>query len=246
MPLKLTNTFAPLVLISTLAAGLSACGGGGSSGSVNATPGPASFPVQQAMAYAFTHGMQATLTISGTTSNGSISYPVTGTLTYALGIASNATFEGAAALQANETLNATISANGTSQPLAVNGAMFLNQQYVPVGEKTSDSYCVATTSPNFPATASAGRSGDIATLNCYADSSKLNLINVEKLSYVAAAASDGSSLDLQLVTTDYGLSSTPQSTNSVTYTISASGVPKLTRVQISGTESGYTVTLDAK
>ena len=59
------------------------------------------------------------MTISGSTTKGSLSYPLSGSLTYALGVANSATFEGAIALQSAKTLNGTLLANGTSQPLAV-------------------------------------------------------------------------------------------------------------------------------
>jgi hypothetical protein len=246
---KLKNRFMPAAISAMLATTLAACGGGGGGASntvTDANPVITSFPVQQALAYAFTHGLQATLTISGSTSNGPTTYPLTGSLTYALGIATNASFEGNAAMQSAESLNGYISANGSTQPLTINGQLFLNTQYAPLGESQSDSYCVATNTPAYPATAVAGQSGDIATMNCYADSSKRTLINVEKITYVTTAGSVANTLDFKMVTTEYGLSSTPQSTSSTTYTISTAGIPTLTRVQLSGTDNGISFSVDAK
>ena len=249
---KSANRLVPVAISAMLAATLSACGGGGGSGgasstAIDTTPVTTSFPVQQALTYAFTHGMQSpTLTITGSTTNGALSYTLSGTLTYTLSTATSATFEGAAALQSTETINGTITANGTSQPLSVTGTLFLNPQYVPIGANSSNNYCVATGTPNYPATASAGQSGDIVTMNCYADSTKRSLVNVEKLSYVTTAGSEANTLNFQMVTTDYGLTGTPVTSSSTTYTISAAGIPKLTRVQISGTEDGITINLDAK
>lgn len=247
---KLANKLTPAALVATLAATLSACGGGGGGGTSNtaidATPVTTSFPVQQALTYVFTHGMQATLTISGSTTKGSLSYPLSGSLTYALGVATSAMFDGAVALQSAETLNGTLLANGTSQPLTVTGSLFLNAQYAPIGETTSDSYCVATNTPSYPATATAGQSGDIVTMNCYADGTKRTLVNVEKVTYVTTAGSEANTLNFQMVTTDYGLTNAPVSTASTTYTISAAGIPKLTRVQLSGAQDGITFSLDAK
>ncbi|MBA5608195.1 hypothetical protein H3H36_22860 [Duganella sp. FT3S] len=245
--MKFTKKILPVALTALLATTLSACGGGGSSGAAtSATPITTSFPIQQALAYAFTHGMQANLAITGTATSGSTSYPLTGTLSYALGIASNTTFEGAAAQQATEDLNASISINGMSQPLFVNSALIINAQYAPIGARSSDSYCVASGTPAYPATANVGQSGDIVTMNCYADSTKRTLVNTEKLSYVAAAGSDANTLNFQMITTDYGLTTTPQSSNTITYAISTAGVPKLVRVQATQTDSGVTITLDAK
>ena len=246
---KLKSKFIPTAMAVMLAINLTGCGGGGGGPSNTVTdtnPVVSSFPIQQALAYAFTHGMQATFTITGSTSNGTTTYPLTGSLTYALGIAANATFEGSAALQSAESLNGTISANGSTQPLTINGQLFVNTQYAPIGESEPDSYCVATNTAAYPATAVAGQSGDIVTLNCYADSSKRTLVDVEKITYVTTAGSDANSLDFKMVTTDYGLSNTPQSTSSTTYTISAAGIPKLTRVQLSGTENGFSFSVDAR
>lgn len=245
---KFKNTFTPVVLGATLAAILSACGGGGggSNTTYDTTPATTSFPVQQALTYAFTHGLQATLAISGNATQGTTSYALSGTLSYSLGIATSTTFEGATVSQSAETLAATISANGISQPLNVSDTVFLNAQYVPVGSRSPTSYCVAAATANYPANASAGQSGDIVTMNCYADSTKRTLVDIEKLSYVTTAGSEANTLNFQLVTTDYGLTNTPVSSNTVTYTISANGVPKLTRVQLTGTESGISINLDAK
>lgn len=237
----------PIALAAMLAATLSACGGGGSSNSsTSPTTVTSSFPVQQALTYAFTHGMQANLSVTGTATSGSTSYPVTGTLSYALGMVSNTTFEGAAAQQATEDLSANISVNGMSQPSSISSKLIVNAQYAPIGALSPDSYCVATGTPAYPATATVGQSGDIVTMNCYADSTKRTLVDVEKLTYVAVAGSDANTLNFQMVTTDYGLTSTPQSSNTVTYAISTAGVPKLVRVQFTEIESGVTVTVDAK
>ncbi|WP_229218941.1 hypothetical protein [Rugamonas brunnea] len=244
--MKFAKKLSPVAMAAMLAATLSACGGGSSGSSASTTPVTTSFPVQQALAYAFTHGMQANLAITGTATSGALSYPVTGTLSYALGMASNTTFEGAAAQQATENLNASVVVNGVSQPISTSSTLIVNAQYAPIGDRTSDSYCVASGTPSYPATATVGQSGDIVTMNCYTDSTKRTLVNTEKLSYVAAAGSDANTLNFQMVTTDFGLTSTPQSSVTITYAVSTAGVPKLIRVQATQTESGVTVTLDAK
>lgn len=247
--MNLTKKMTAVAIAAMLAASLSACGGGGGGSSGTATDATAvttSFPVQQALAYAFTHGMQANLSITGTAVSGANSYPVSGTLSYALGTASNTTFEGAAAMQSTESLSASVSVNGITQPLSLTDVLIVNGQYAPIGSRASDAYCVASGALNYPATATAGQTGTIGTMNCYADSSKLTLTNIQKLTYVTTAGSDANSLNFQMVNTDYGLTSSPQSSYSTTYSISSAGVPKLTRVQATQTESGVTVTLDAK
>src|SRR5471032_1949702 len=122
MLVNVSKKTAPAAL---LAMTLAACGGGGGGGtSAPNTSAPVvitSFPVQQALGYAYTHGLQSSLTITGTTSNGSTVIPLTGTLTYTLGAATNPTFNGVAALQATETISGTLSGAGTTQPLTIVG-----------------------------------------------------------------------------------------------------------------------------
>ncbi len=226
-----------------LAMTLAACGGGGAA---VAPPVITSFPVQQALGYAYTHGLQSNLTITGSTSNGSTVIPVTGSLTYTLGVAVSATFNGAAALQATETISGSLSAAGMSQPLTISGQLYVNAQYAPVGSTEPDSYCVATSSPGYPVSATAGQSGDIASFSCYTDSSLRTLVNTQKITYVTSAGSDSGSLNFQMVSKVFDASNKAGATTTTTYTVSAAGMPKLSRVQMSGTENGISVDIDAK
>lgn len=246
--MNLSKKTASLAMAPLLAAMLSACGGGsGSSGTTTpTTPVITSFPVQQALTVAFTHGLQSSLSITGTASSGAISLPVTGTLTYSLSAATNTTFEGGAAQQSTETVSGSLSVSGQTQPLSITDTVYVNAQYAPIGSDNGNSYCVATGSPAYPATASAGQTGDIAALNCYADRSKKILLGTTKISFVATAGSDVNTLNFQMLNNFYDPSNKLLESTSTTYAISAAGVPKITRVQISGSESGFTVNLDAK
>lgn len=242
-----TNKFTRLALATTLATTLAACGGGGGAGgsSSGTIPVASGFPVQQALSYAFTHGMQANLAITGTASSNGASYPISGNLTYTLSTASSATFEGASVTVATEMVKGNITVNGQSTPLQISDTLYLNGQYAPIASTSPGNYCVANGAASYPATATVGQSGDIVTMNCYTDSTKRNLINVEKVTYITATGSEANSIDFKMVTTDYGLGSTPVSSNSTTYTISAAGIPKLTRLQAAQTDSGVTVTFEA-
>lgn len=244
MMTRLTSKAAPFAMAGLLAASLSACGGGGST--ATATPAPANFPVQQALAYAFTHGLQATLNITGSANNGTVVYPLSGSLTYTLSAATSVTFEGAAAFQSIEAVSGTLSANGISQPLAVSTPLLVNAQYAPIGSDEAGNYCVASTTSAYPATASAGQAGDIVAMNCYTDRTKNTLTSTEKITYSTAAGSDANSLDFQMISSVYDLSSKLLSTGTTTYSISSAGIPKLTRVQISQTEDGIATNVDAK
>jgi len=236
-------------LAGLLAMTLTACGGGGG-GTSSAAPAPApvatSFPVQQGLAYAFTHGLQATLTVTGSTTNGSVTYPLTGTLTYTLGAVVNATFNGAAVQQATETISGTISGNGTTTPLSTSSQLYVNAQYTPVGSNESGSYCVASSTGGYPATATAGQTGDIATFSCYADSSKRTLLSTQKITYVTTAGSDSNSLNFQMLSNVYDAANKSLGSTGTTYTITAAGVPKLSRIQMTEIVSGISFTIDAK
>lgn len=241
----LSKKAAPTAL---LAMTLAACGGGGGGSASNPVTPPvnASFPVQQALGYAYTHGLQSNLTITGTTSNGSTVIPLTGSLNYKLGVAVNATFNGAAALQATETVSGLLNGAGVSQPLTISSQLYVNAQYAPVGSTESGDYCLATSSPGYPATASAGQSGDIASFSCYTDSSRRTLTSTQKITYVTAAGSDSGTLNFQMLSNVADAAGKPAATTTTTYAISAAGIPKLIRVQMTGSESGINVDLDAK
>lgn len=229
-----------------LAASLSACGGGGADTAAAATPVASGFPVQQALAYAFTHGLQSTLTITGSTTKGGITYPLSGALTYTLSAAINSTFEGATALQSTETINGTVSANGMSGPLAASTPVFVNAQYAPIGSNDTGNYCVASTMSSYPATATAGQAGDIVAMKCYSDSTKKTLIATEKITYTTTAGSDASNLNFQMISSVFDTSNKLMSSGTTTFSISSAGIPKLVRAQMSQTEDGITTNIDAK
>lgn len=249
MIVNLSKKTASMAVASALAVTLSACGGGGggtSNTTTSTTTVTTSFPVQQALTYAFTHGLQSHLSITGTASSAGTVYPVTGALTYTLGAAVNATFNGAAALQSTETINGTLSINGISQPLSVSTPLYVNSQYAPIGSNEPGSYCVASSTTGYPATTTSGQTGEIASFNCYSDSTKITLVNTQKITYVTTAGNDSNSLNFQMLSNVYDTGNKLQSSAITTYAISTAGIPTLTRVQLSGTESGVAVSLDAK
>jgi hypothetical protein len=249
MIVNLSKKMASMAVAGVLAVTLSACGGGGG-GTSNTTTGAtlvtSSFPVQQALAYAFTHGLQSQLTITGTASNAGTVYPVTGTLTYTLGAAVNATFNGATALQSTETINGTISINSMSQPLSISSPLYMNSQYAPIGSNVPGSYCVASGTTGYPATATSGQTGEIASFNCYSDSTKVTLVSTQKITFVTTAGNDSNSLNFQMLSNVYDTANKLQSSATTTYAISTAGIPTLSRVQLSGTASGVTINIDAK
>ncbi|NVD74374.1 hypothetical protein HUX88_28215 [Duganella sp. BJB1802] len=249
MIVQMSKKTAPVALAGLIAMTLAACGGGGggaSPGTSTAATVVTSFPVQQGLAYAFTHGMQSSLAISGSTSSGSVTYPLSGTLTYTLGAAVNATFNGAAAMQATETISGTLTGNGVTQPLSISSPLYVNAQYAPIGSNEPGNYCVATSTAGYPASATAGQGGDLASYNCYSDSTKRTLVATQKITYVTTAGSDGNSLNFQMLSTVYDGSNKLQGSLSTTYSITAAGVPKLIRLQMSEIVGGISIDIDAK
>lgn len=250
MIVNLSKKTASMAVAGVLAVILSACGGGGGSSTsgttTDATPVTTSFPVQQALAYAFTHGMQSQLALTGTASSAGTVYPVTGTLTYTVGTAVNATFNGAAGLQSTETISGMLSVNGLSQSLSISTPLYLNAQYTPIGSNEPGNYCVASSTTGYPATSTSGQTGEISTFNCYSDSTKQTLINTQKITYVTTAGNNSVSLNFQMLSNVYDTANKLQSSVNTTYAISTAGVPTLTKVQLSATESGVTVNLEAK
>ena len=247
MQSNLSDKVTPYALAGLLAASLCACGGGGGGGTAAAVaPTPSNFPVQQALTHAFTHGLQSTLNITGSSSNGGTTYPLSGSLTYTLSAAINTTFEGAPAFQSIETINGTVSANGMSTPLAASIPVYVNAQYAPIGSNETGNYCVASTPSSYPASASAGQTGEVATMKCYTDGSKRTLSSTEKITYVTTAGADANSLNFQTLRSVYDLSNKLVSSGTTTYSISSAGIPKLTRVQISQTHNGISANVDAK
>lgn len=227
-----------------IAVALTGCGGG--DGGNSAPPATTtSFPVQQAVQYAYTHGMQQTLSVSGTGSNGSSIVPVTGSLSFTLGAATTATFEGMSGFQSPTTINGTLVVNNQTEPFGATAVNYLNAQYQPIGNSATGQYCVATTVNPYPTTATSGMTGQLGTFNCYTDSSKSTRTGTQATSYVTNADT-GNMLDVQLITNIYGTSNQLIATSSTTYSITTAGVPTLKQFSISTTQNGVTLNLTAQ
>lgn len=219
------------------------CGGGGGD-----APPPAltSFPVQSALTYAYTNGIRSTLNVTGSATDGTLTVPITGSLTIALGAATSTTFNGAAALQTTETLNGMLTIGGVSEPLNTLGTAYLNLSYSPLAFSTDESYCEATAPVVYPVTATAGQSGNLGNFNCYTDSTKTIFIGTEKETYITTAGSTINTLDVKLLTNIYDTSNTLIVTGGITYNITSEGIPSLSEFDTKSTENGITISITAK
>lgn len=234
-----------------VAATLTACGGGGDSAGVAApataaTTTATSFPVQSALVYAYSNGLQQTLSVTGTTSDGGTSYPFSGALSFTLGKTTNTTFNGVPALQYITTISGSVVVNGQNQPLNGNGTGYLDAHYAPIGSVGEGVICVPTTAGAYPATAVAGQTGTIASYACYTDSSKTVPLGTEKISYAASAGSASNTLDINVSDSFYDTSNQLFSSTSTVYTINSAGVPSISKIMISETWDGGTFNMIAR
>ncbi len=223
---------------------LTACGGGGSS--APATPAVTSFPVQKALATAYTNGVQNTLSVTGTVSNGTTSNALTGSLTFTLGKSSATTFNGVAALQDTATINGNLVANGVSLPFNSSSTVYMNANYGPIGQSVVGQYCVTTTDGVYPANATVGQTGNVYTFSCYTDSTKKVANGGVAVSYVTVAGSAANTLDVKLITSVYDIANKVTGSGATTYTITADGTPSLTRFEIITTANNVTLNILAQ
>lgn len=218
------------------------CGGGGG----DAPPPVTSFPVQDALTYAYTNGLQNTLNVTGNATDGFDTYPITGTLTFTLGAATSITFNGTAALQTTETVSGFLTIEGLSTPMNTFATSYLNLSYEPLAYSSTGSYCEAASPVVYPETASVGQSGDLGVFTCYTDSTKAVLTGSETETYLATAGSTYNTLDMTITTKIYGPLANPLESGSVTYTITGGGIPSLTRFVMSTTVEGITIDIIAQ
>ena len=228
---------------------LAACGGGGGAAGTADTSLPAagSFPIQTALTYVFTHGLQKSLTVTGTAGTGANLLPITGSVTFSTGTASSVTFNNAAAQQVTQTLVGSLTIAGQSVPLSSTSQILLNPSYAELGTTGNDSgsndYCVVSGGGTFPANVTAGQSGSISTFACYTDSSKNVPTGTATETYVARAGSAANTLDFQLIDKVYDTSGKQTDTQSTTYNVTTAGVPSVSQINVEGVQNGVTVTI---
>lgn len=237
------NRLGHYVFSSVAALALVACGGGGSSG--GALQQATTYPIQSAMTSIYTNGLQVTLPVTGTASNGTISSAVTGSLTLGVSGATNSSFNGASALQVVSTVTGALVINGQSVPLNSGSTDYMNAAYAPLGSSSSDSYCVATSSEAFPTTATAGQTGNVATYACYTDSTKTTSKGSTTTTFVTAAGANNA-LSFQFVTTVFDASNKVLAVERDTYSITAAGAPTLAQVTLVGSSDGIALNITAR
>jgi hypothetical protein len=228
---------------------LAACGGGGGAAGTADTSQPAAgtFPIQTALSYVFTHGLQKTFNVTGTAGTGSNLLPITGSVTFTSGTAASTTFNSLAAQQVTQTLVGSLTVAGQSVPLSTTSFIQLNASYAELGTTGSgtgsNDYCVVSSGGTFPAYVAAGQTGTISTFSCYTDSSKSVPTGSVTETYVARAGNAANTLDFQLIDMVYDTSKQLVETQGTTYNVNSAGVTTVTQVNISGTQDGIAVTI---
>lgn len=177
---------------------LSACGGGGDSGTVTPTALVASasvFNLQSLVTSYITSTGSSAFTVTGTVSNVAVS----GTGTVTNGAVSSGTFEGVSALQKTSTVIGTLSANGINVPIASSSVGWYDTNYVPIGVNGSE-YSVVNGTATLPVSARINDTGPFYTATRYTNSSKTSSLGTMTVTYVVEADTASSAL-LTLINT---------------------------------------------
>ena len=181
--------FATSTIVLPLAASLCACGGGGDGNSL--APGPSSYDIAAGVSGLVTHGMQASLAVSGSVTLNAVALPLTGTGTLSLAAGTAGTFNGAAAQTQAESISATVVAGGKSAAYSSSESDYYDPAtYALLGETSAAEYDVASAPIAFPAMVMAGSNGTLGTLSRYADSTQGVSLGTVQISYLVKAPVD--------------------------------------------------------
>lgn len=154
-----------------VALALVACGGGGSDTPVETTAASTSFPLAAALASYAKDTRTAPFTVSGTGAASGPAVAISGGGNISSSISAG-TFEGVAAQVKTLTTTATLTAQGTSTPIATTSVVFYDANYLALGTSSASSYCVSSGSGGLPTSAKIGDTGVWYSSTCYSNSSK--------------------------------------------------------------------------
>jgi hypothetical protein len=230
--------------VGTLALGaLSACGGGGGQGG---TPQPTSYNLQAAYGNLITTGLATNISLSGSqVFNGTtVSYTGTGTLDYAA--ATSTVFDNSPALAQVESIAATLTIEGQSQPLSTSVTdYYAPSSYAFLGEDATNEYDVAQTPITYPQSVVGGSNGILGTISRYKDNTMSVSLGTSQLSYTVSAPVDsGSPVSVAITSQIYDTSNTLVETDVTTFTLTTSNV--LSFVSAKATITGATLLITAQ
>ena len=211
------------LLAFVMSVGLTACGGGGGSGSNGPVTSTNTFDIRAGHARLTANGFSTTFAVSGTCS---------GTFSLTSGPATtNTVFEGVAALSRSSVGTLSVSNCNPASNVGTTTSYF-DSNYVPLGYSVvGGNYAVWASPPSFPV---AARVGDVAvagTVNKYTNSTKSTSAGTEENSYVIEADTATTAI-VNLISKNYNAAHTLTSTEQDRYRIAADGSLTLISIDI--------------
>jgi hypothetical protein len=212
-----------LLVAATCTLALSACGGGGHSSS---TPQSTTYDLQAGYGNLITTGLTTPVALSGTEIvNGTpVTFTGSGTLAYAA--ATSTTFDNSPALSQVESITATVTVAGQSQPISTSVTdYFAPSTYAFLGEFANNEYDVAQSPITYPNSVVGGSNGTLGTINRYTDNTMSVTLGTAQLSYTVSAPVDsGSPVSVAITNKIYDTTNTLVETDVTTFTLSTSNV----------------------
>lgn len=215
----------PTILALTMATTfLTACGGGGGNGGTPAAPVTSTETFQVRAAYI--NYLNDTRTLPFTLSGSTSGLPVSGSGSLTQSSLTSSSFEGFAALQKTSTVNASLTANGITDPFSSTLISYVDSNYVPLGS-VNDEYLVVTGAATIPVTGKVNDTGIWFSANRYASSFKISFLGTEVVSYALLPDTASTAL-LDIIQVDKNLSGATTLTTTLRFRISPAG--ELTRL----------------
>jgi hypothetical protein len=200
-----------------LLAGLTACGGGGDSGTPPSTAPAPVFPLQAAFNAFAPKATSVNFTISGTCS---------GSETVTTSAPTSATFEGVVGQSKTTTVTGIYTnCNPPNTSFASTTVAYYDSNFVGLGTTTSTSYGKYLVAPTpLPALVKIGDTGALASETFYTDSTKTTVVGRNDVSYVIEAdGSSNNSAIANLITKSFNQSNQLMVTSQQRYRIAADG-----------------------
>lgn len=205
---------------------LAACGGSGSGGNGNTIGVGSSFNLQAGIANMVTHGLTASVSLTGSVVVNGASTPVTGSGTFALSAGVSGTFKGSAATSQVQTLSGTATAAGQSLPVSQSVTdYYATSSSDFLGEVESTEYDVAQAPFQYPTSIEGGSSGTLGTVLRYTDSTmSVSLGNAQTTYSVTAPTTTGGPVGITITVKIYDTANALVETDVRNYTMTSSNV----------------------
>jgi hypothetical protein len=235
-----------LVATTLVACGGSGSGSSGLSGGSGNNPPPATYNLQAGIANMVQKGLSANVSLTGSVTVNGTATPFNGTGTYTLSAAgSSTTFNGNAAYAQKESINGTVNAAGTNEPIATSVTNYYTANTASsfVGEDEGTEFDVAQTPFEWPTSISAGSGGSLGTVLRYTDSTQSVSMGKANVAYsVTAPATTGGPIGVTLTTQIYDTANTLIETDTTSYSMTTSNVISFTGATAKTGSNSLTVT----